>query len=303
MATENMRKYAPEFHCKKCDYRCSKKYLWDQHCSTQKHNRQRQATPQKNTELFTCDVCFKSYKQRSGLWRHKKKCFPSEGCKSPSVNFQTFQSENNTLTSFMQNMMNDFGKDSKMKDELLDQLKQQNKIIQDMIPHLGNNNNNKFNINLFLNDNCRDAINMSDFINSLPIHLEDLHFTKDNGLIEGVSSIFVNGLKQLDTYKRPIHCTDMKRETLYIKDNNEWERDSGKHKLKDAINDVANKQRNAISDWETNNPSWSKSETGKDDYIKLVRSVMSDINGNPNENKIIKSIAKETLVDKEITGE
>ena len=203
----------------------------------------------------------------------------------------------------MQNMMNDFDKDTKMKDELLDQLKQQNKIIQDMIPHLGNNNNNKFNINLFLNDNCRDAINMTDFINSLPIQIEDLHFTKDNGLIEGVSSIFVNGLKQLDTYKRPIHCTDIKRETLYIKDNNEWERDCGNHKLKDAINDVANKQRKAIAEWETNNPSWATSETGKDDYIKLVRSVMSDVNGTPNENKIIKSIAKQTLVHKEITGE
>ena len=99
-------------------------------------------------------------------------------------------------------------------------------------------------------------------------------------------------LKQLDTYKRPIHCTDIKRETLYIKDNNEWERDCGNHKLKDAINDVANKQRKAIADWETNNPSWATSETGKDDYIKLVRSVMSDVNGTPNENKIIKSIEK-----------
>jgi len=110
-------------------------------------------------------------------------------------------------------------------------------------------------------------------------------------------------LKQLDKYKRPIHCTDIKRETLYIKDNNEWERDSGNHKLKDAINDVANKQRKAITDWETNHPSWATSERGKDDYIKLVRSVMSDVNGTPSENKIIKSIAKETLVHKEITGE
>lgn len=303
MATENMLKYAPVFYCEKCDYRCCKKYLWDQHCSTQKHNRQRQATPPRIPELFICDVCNKSYKQRSGLWRHKKKCFPSEKIKTTPVNLQTFQSDNSLLTSFMQNMMNDFDKDTKMKDELLDQLKQQNKIIQDMIPHLGNNNNNKFNINLFLNDNCRDAINMTDFINSLPIQIEDLHFTKNNGLIEGVSSIFVNGLKQLDKYKRPIHCTDIKRETLYIKDNNEWERDSGNHKLKDAINDVANKQRKAITDWETNHPSWATSERGKDDYIKLVRSVMSDVNGTPSENKIIKSIAKETLVHKEITGE
>tara|TARA_B110000114_G_scaffold155080_1_gene168223 strand:+ start:253 stop:852 length:600 start_codon:yes stop_codon:yes gene_type:complete len=197
----------------------------------------------------------------------------------------------------------DFDKDAKMKDELFEQLKQQNKIIQDMIPRLGSNNNNKFNINLFLNENCREAINMTDFINSLSIQIEDLQFTKNNGLIEGVSSIFLNGLKQLDTYKRPIHCTDIKRETLYIKDNDEWERDSGKHKLKDAINDVATKQRKAITEWETSNPVWFATETGKDEYIKLIRSVMADVNGSPNENKIIKSIAKETIVHKEITGE
>jgi hypothetical protein len=200
-------------------------------------------------------------------------------------------------------MLMDFDKDAKMKDELFDQLKQQNKIIQDMIPRLGNNNNNKFNINLFLNENCREAINMTDFINSLSIQIEDLQFTKNNGLIEGVSSIFLNGLKQLDTYKRPIHCTDIKRETLYIKDNNEWERDIGKHKLKDAINDVATKQRKAITEWEESNPVWFATETGKDEYIKLIRSVMADVNCLPNENKIIKSIAKETIVHKEITGE
>jgi|TARA_R110001592_G_scaffold274290_1_gene541314 hypothetical protein len=303
LATKNMKKYAPEFHCKKCDYKCSKKYLWDQHCATQKHNRQRQATPPEITENFVCDVCFKTYKQRSGLWRHRKKCFPNDSETHSMPQFHGFEKGENSLTSFMQKMLMDFDKDAKMKDELFDQLKQQNKIIQDMIPRLGNNNNNKFNINLFLNENCREAINMTDFINSLSIQIEDLQFTKNNGLIEGVSSIFLNGLKQLDTYKRPIHCTDMKRETLYIKDNNEWERDIGKHKLKEAISDVATKQRKAITEWEESNPAWFATETGKDEYIKLIRSVMADVNGLPNENKIIKSIAKETIVHKEITGE
>lgn len=290
LATKNMRKYAKNFYCEKCDYKCSTKYLWTQHCSTLKHNRQHLATHHNSDCLFICEYCSKPYKQRSGLWRHKKKCDKKYAVDN--------NNENNEVANLMQKMLMDFNKNEKIKDELFDQLQQQNKIIQDMIPRLGNNNNNKFNINVFLNENCRDAINMTDFIKSLQIQLHDLQYTKNNGLIEGVSSVFVNGLKQLDTYKRPIHCTDIKRETLYIKDNNEWERDTSKNKLKEAISEIAIKQRQAIVDWETKNPDWSKTEKGKDDYLEIVKSVMSDVSIETNENKIIKCIAKETVIDK-----
>ena len=207
--------------------------------------------------------------------------------------------ENADLKELMHMMLAGFDKDAKMKQEMMEQMKEQNAIIKGMIPRIGNNNNNKFNINVFLNEKCRDAINMSEFIESLQIQLEDLNYTKTNGLIEGVSSIFVNGLKQLETFKRPIHCTDMKRETLYIKDNNEWDRENGKARLRSAINDVARKQRIAIQQWEKENPEWDESERGKEEYIRLVQSVMTDLTSPPNENKIIKSIAKETVIDKE----
>tara|TARA_B110000483_G_C18106247_1_gene507812 strand:+ start:246 stop:1136 length:891 start_codon:yes stop_codon:yes gene_type:complete len=293
LATENMRKYAKHFYCEKCDYKCSSKYLWTQHCSTLKHNRQHLATHHNPDCLFICDYCNKPYKQRSGLWRHRKKCD-----KKYAIDNNNENNENNEVENLMQKMLMDFNKNEKIKDELFEQLQQQNKIIQDMIPRLGNNNNNKFNINVFLNENCRDAINMTDFIKSLQIQLHDLQYTKNNGLIEGVSSVFVNGLKQLDTYKRPIHCTDIKRETLYIKDNDEWERDTGKNKLKEAISEIAIKQRQAIVDWETTNPDWSKTERGRDDYLEIVKSVMSDVSIGTNGNKIIKCIAKETVIDK-----
>tara|TARA_B100001769_G_scaffold275318_1_gene277223 strand:+ start:16577 stop:17464 length:888 start_codon:yes stop_codon:yes gene_type:complete len=292
LATKNMRKYANKYYCKKCDYSCCTKYLWTQHCSTLKHNRQQSATHHKLQESFVCDNCGRAYKQRSGLWRHTKKCSEKYADTTSDEN------ENNVVQNLMQKMLMDFNKNEKIKDELFEQLQQQNKIIQDMIPRLGNNNNNKFNINVFLNEDCRDAINMTDFIKSLEIQLADLQYTKNNGLIEGVSSVFVNGLKQLDTYKRPIHCTDVKRETLYIKDNNEWDRDSSKIKLKEAISGIAIKQRQAIIDWESKNPDWSKTDKGKDDYLLIVKSVMADVSDEPNENKIIKSIAKETMIDK-----
>ena len=288
-----MKKYENFFECKKCNYKCSKKFLWEQHCSTRKHNRQHLATPKKKIEeLIVCDGCGKIYKQRSGLWRHKKKC------NSEAPNENALEKENVELKELMHSMLLGINKDSQMKEQMMEQMKEQSKIIQDMIPRIGNNNNNKFNINVFLNEQCRDAINMSEFVESLQIQLDDLHYTKTNGLIEGVSSIFVNGLNKLETFKRPIHCTDMKRETLYIKDNNEWDRENCKERLRTAINDVANKQRKAISAWEEQHPQWASTDHGKEEYIKLVRSVMADVTGGPNENKIIRSIAKETVIDK-----
>lgn len=320
-----MRKYANFYECKKCDYKCSTKFLWTQHCSTRKHNRQQSATPPcSQPEKNVCELCGRAYKQRSGLWRHRKKCIAlMEGTDAElvpldasgngngengnlqitnakeAVGMTEIKKENADLKELMQMMLSGFDKDAKMKEEMMEQMKEQSKIIQGMIPRIGNNNNNKFNINVFLNEKCRDAINMSEFIESLQIQLEDLNYTKTNGLIEGVSSIFVNGLKQLETSKRPIHCTDMKRETLYIKDNNEWDRENGKAKLRSAINDVANKQRKAISAWEQEHPEWAETDKGKEEYIRLVQSVMTDVSSGTNENKIIKSIAKETVIEKD----
>lgn len=291
-----MKKYAPKFICLKCDYECSSKFLWEQHCSTQKHKRQHLATPgNAKYASYICEGCGREYKQRSGLWRHRKKC---NGNETQQEDVLTLANENSDLKELMHQMLSGLNKDGNIKEQMINQLQEQNKIIKDMIPKLGNNNNNKFNINVFLNEQCRDAINMSEFIESLQIHIEDLNFTKKNGLIDGVSSIFVKGLRELDTYKRPIHCTDTKRDILYIKDNDTWDKGSGKDILKDAIGDVVSKQRDAISDWEKANPNWSATEGGKDEYIQLVRSVMSDVNNHPNENKIIKNIAKETIIDK-----
>ena len=292
-----MKKYAPKFQCLKCDYKCSSKFLWDQHCSTQKHKRQHLATLGNAKYVpYICEGCGREYKQRSGLWRHRKKCSGDTDHGNNEV--LTLATENKDLKQLMQQMLSGLNKEGEIKDQMINQLQAQNKIIQDMIPKLGNNNNNKFNINVFLNEDCRDAINMSEFIESLQIQLEDLNFTKKFGLIDGVSSIFVKGLKQLETTRRPIHCTDTKRDILYIKDNNTWDKGYGREKLKDAINDIAAKQRDAISDWEKANPDWSSTETGKDEYIQLVKSVMSDVDNHPNENKIIKIIAKETTIDK-----
>ena len=325
------------YECIKCDYKCKGLFLWKQHLNTAKHKNKKKSLIQ-----IVCLKCKKVYKQRSGLWRHRKKCdgIPlhdnSNENNNKNTNIEELNNENNNkntnieelnnennnkntnieelnieelnnennltqlqeikeLRELMKTLLVNLTKDSEVKEHMFEQIKQQNKIISDMVPKIGNNS---FNINVFLNERCRDALNMSDFIKSLHIETCDLSYTKDNGLVEGISSVLLNGLKQLDKYHRPIHCTDMKRETLYIKENDEWDSENCKQLLKTAINDIAHKKRKALINWEKENPRWSETEKGKEEYIKLVKSLMSDLTCGTDENKIIKNIVKESFIDK-----
>ena len=301
------QKYAKNMHhkyyCKACDYGCSRKFLWEQHLGTRKHKSATEATDyqpenMQNSSLHVCEYCGREYKQRSGLWRHKKKCQPVKtdavtATEELVLTENTNDNDDTDMRLLVKEMM------THMRTQA-EQLQAQNKIISDMIPKMGSNNNNRFNINVFLNEQCKDALDMSDFLESLQIQLRDLDYIRDNGLMEGISTVFIKGLNQLDTFKRPIHCTDVKRETLYIKDGGEWDRDTGKERLKTAIDTVANKHRIALADWESKNPNWQQSESKKDEYLLLVQSLMGDIQEGNGENKIIKTIAKNTIIDDKV---
>ena len=291
-----------EFFCVKCDYGCRKKFLWKQHLATKKHignqegSGSSKAAPRsdtRSTETPLICECGREYKYASGLSRHRKTCQSVR-----KAGRQVLPQD----TTDLQALVIALSKAEEMKADMMEQLKEQNSIIREMVPCMGSNNtNNNFSINVFLNETCRDAINMSEFLASLQVQLDDLKYTQTNGLVEGISSVLVNGLRQLETCKRPIHCTDMKRETLYIKENNEWEKEEGKEgkmRLRDAIETVADKQRKAIAEWEAQNPGWEESEKGKDEYLKIVRSVMADVSQETEENRIIKNIAKETIIDR-----
>jgi hypothetical protein len=252
--------------------------------------------------LYGCQECNRKYKYPSGLKKHiaSNKCNNNTTGDEIMVtkSYKDLAGEVKDLKNVMKNFFDTHNK-------VVDQMADQNKLINEMMPKIGNNNNS-FNINVFLNEKCKDAINMSDFIESLQIQVADLLYTKNNGLMEGISSVMINGLKQLETCRRPIHCTDIKRETLYIKDNNAWDKENGKQKLKSALNDIAYKERKAIKEWESVNPGWDKSEKGKQEYINLVQAIMSDVNeSNPKENRVIRNIAREINIGKEtgiITG-
>lgn len=278
-----------KFYCHHCAYGCNKKSLWQQHASTRKHRQRSVKTAiNENDACFACE-CGKTYKYLSGLSRHKRVCHVGD------------KTNDKHRDGDIQCLVAALARAEEVKAEMMQQLKDQNTMIREMLPCIGGNNTNNFSINVFLNETCRDAINMSEFVASLQVHLEDLEYTRDNGLAEGISSMLVNGLRQLDTCKRPIHCTDAKRETLYIKENDGWEKeegDAGQTRLQSAIGTIADKQRKAIADWEAENPGWEDSEAGKDEYLTTIRSVMADISQQADQEKIIKNIAKETAIGK-----
>lgn len=220
--------------------------------------------------------CGKVYKHHTSYYRHKNQC-------THRVNADQTGPSMDEVKDLMVSMVSDIKKQ-------LAELKPQQNIT---------NNNNTFNLNVFLNEDCKDALNMTEFIKSLDIQVQDLEHTRKHGLCAGVQHILVNALKDAGTYKRPIHCTDVKRETLYIKDANEWERiDDNREQMKKPITDIADKQRKAIKQWERAHPGWRTTDKGKDEWNELVQNVMDTVDdGTPGENRIIKGIAKEVKIN------
>jgi hypothetical protein len=307
------QKYANNFICDNCDFKCSKRSDWDRHILTRKHKNTDilltdtdNFTP-KNTETFLCS-CGKNYKHRQSLFNHKKKCYLVNKTKmiidviKDDKNVQDFLFEQNKL--------------------LIEQLSQQNKSLMEQNTKLFeiaqtangvnnqigtmNNNvncNNKFNINVFLNETCKDAINLTDFVNQITLSLEDLEETSKVGYAEGISNVFIRNLKDIDYKQRPIHCNDYKREVLYIKDDNQWVKDN-KDKLTNAIKVVANKNIKQIPNWQKANPEYNNPKSKQNDkYMKMLCEVMSGSSKEEqqkNYNKIIKNISKEVIIDKDM---
>ena len=252
-------------------------------------------------EAFSCETCQKTYKSRSGLWKHSRTCKKPENVVISAKNNTNIVSQEMVVSLIQQN--------KEMQELLIEQQKhhqeemhEKQKQIFEMIPKLGNNNTtNKFNINLFLTEKCKDAINIGDFISSLQLTLDDFQMTKDKGLLESVNHQIIKELRRMEIYKRPIHCTDAKRDVMYIKDNDQWEKDENNHKLKSVLGNIAEKQIQNIDIWEKANPSYNETQEGMEDYINIISSISQDIdNESKATNKVIKNIGKEvSLNDKD----
>lgn len=288
-------KQQSKYHCEFCDYSCQKLFLFNQHLKTKKHkNHECSKMLTENMQTYVCS-CGKIYKHIQSYNRHIKNCKTSEN----KIEKKTvIDSENDLLRGMITTLI------EQNKNIILEN-KEMRDMVTTMMPQMGNNNytiNNKFNIQVFLHEKCKDAVNLTDFVDSLKVEMNDLDETRKSGFISGITNIFVRELKQLDLHKRPIHCSDLKRETLYIKTNDNWEKDDNKkHLMKTAITTIAKRQINKIKEWELAHPDWNKTDAGTTQYMEMVKNVTDigeDNQRNKSENKIIKSIAKEVMIDK-----
>ena len=285
---EIKQKSSTKYCCEICDYNTSKKYNYNEHLLTTKHKKtikNNDNTVKIKQKKYICENCDKLYNDRAGLWRHKKKCV-------------TDITDASTIT----NNVSD-------KDSLINYLISENKEFKKLILELAkkdtynNSYNNNFNLNFFLNETCKGALNISEFVDSLKLQLKDLENVGKLGYVEGISKIIINGLKELDVTKRPIHCSDLKRETLYVKDANIWENDKEKERMKNTIQHVAAKNFKQLPEWVKENPESKDTESKKhDEYMHIIRKItggMTDEDDNKNYNKIIKKVATEVVIEKE----
>jgi hypothetical protein len=308
MFTKKSAKVRQEFVCINCNYNTCDKKDYNKHINTAKHKNntnvdivltnvdEKSANLKANLNIneIVCN-CGKKYKSRQGLYAHRKKCDALENEKLINSTNST-NSTNNQLT-LTNDLIIKLLNDNKEMREII--IKQQDQISE-LLPKIGNNfitnnnNNNKFNIQVFLNERCKDAINMSDFIKSIQVSLQQLDYTKQNGIVNGLSNVIIENMNKLGLYQRPIHCTDIKRESLYIKDDDNWEKDVNKEKIRKAIKDVSTKQFCALSKWTKENPDFQNNESKQNYYTHTLVAIAN--NKEQNEEKIIKKLCNNSYI-------
>tara|TARA_B100000963_G_C22518054_1_gene621649 strand:+ start:74 stop:1069 length:996 start_codon:yes stop_codon:yes gene_type:complete len=316
--TKKVPKSSKNFFCEKCNYTTCRKSQFVRHLSTVKHKNHENDTNDtkkvpKSSTGYQCE-CGKIYIQKQNLYRHRKICKFLEneinGCfEIDNLELEKDDASKELIVKLVEenadikNMM--YKQFETMQTQMHEQQKMMHNQISELIPRLGNNNTvtnkQKFNINIFLNEQCKDALTMEQFINKIQVTVDNLQLTKDKGLSEGVSNIFIENMKKLSLYERPMHCTDSKRETIYIKyqDNGlsntsgSWFRDDENERLKQALNKVTHIQRKNIEKWVSEHPNWEENTKLQKEYMDLVKNCTEDINDNNNQSKIIRKVCNE----------
>lgn len=304
MANEKVPKVQDVHECKTCDYTTSRLSQYERHLLTDKHIRLTN-TNQEPSKVpdFICSNCKQKYKHQSSLCKHRKSCMSKPNTKSNVIN--DFEDEMNKTETFDKNLLFELLKQNQELQRQLIEMSLKNNSNNITNNSINTNCNNSFNLQFFLNDKCKDAMNMSEFIDSIKVQLSDLETFENDGYADGVSNIIVKGLNALDAYLRPIHCSDLKRETVYIKDNNCWVKETeDKLVLKSAIKKVGFKNIKQINEWIKIHPDCKDPRTKTyDKYNKIVMNSMSggtEEEQNDNINKIVRNVTKAVVIDKHI---
>jgi len=307
------------FICDHCNYNCNKKTNYLRHLTSEKHKK----NVNKIAKCNVCEHCNKEFTTQSGLWKHRKKCVIVE---NNTVDKKTVHENKVSITNNIpmelilevikqskeiQNVLVEQNKE--LQNKLLekeDQLIEQNKQLIEMakkptmVNSNNNNNNNQFNLNFFLNETCKNAMNIQDFIQSIKLTTSDFETTGKIGFVDGISRIFINELKRLEVERRPLHCTDVKRETVYVKDNDSWEKENlEKKKLKWAINSIAQLNLNQVQEWQKEYPECKENNTVANTRFNEMAMVALGGFGDEQEkkfnDKIVKNVLKEVVVGRE----
>ena len=291
MLTESCKKVAEKYWCLSCDYNTSRKSSYDKHLMTSKHSEltkvnhllTKSCKKVAEDEIFVCNKCNKEYKSRVGLWKHKSKC----DCQNIS--------QDNNITTDKDLIMMLIKENSEFKTMMMKVL--ENGTTHNTTTHT-NSHNKAFNLNFFLNETCKDAMNIMDFVESIKLQVTDLERIGEVGYVEGISDIIVSNLNKLDITQRPIHCTDKKRETIYIKDAGKWEKDETTNLIRKAIRKVTHNNQRLLPQFKEKYPDYHNSYSSHSDKVtKVIIETM--VNNVPEkEEKIIKNIAKSVVLNR-----
>ena len=285
-------KISKKFYCDTCDYGCCKLSEWMKHGQTGKHKRLSVANVAESKVIQYMCKCGKQYRHMSSLCKHKKTC-------NITIPLDTHVPEEHDKTDLITYLM-------KENKEFKEMLIEQNKIIMSMSQtHSSINNSNvnshnkTFNLQFFLNETCKDAMNIMEFVDSVKLQLSDLETIGTTGFVNGISNIIIKNLKNLDVTKRPVHCTDSKREVLYVKDENKWEKENEEKKqMRKVINKISTKNIQQIPEWVEQNPRCKDSDSNKNtEYLHILSQSMGCTEPT-NYDKIIHNVSKEVVVDK-----
>ena len=298
-----------EFVCNVCSFNCRNKKDYNRHLMTAKHRMRINRTgdlPPNTPHVFTCE-CGKQYKYKRGLWNHRQKCITINKERVEDTITQVPINDSNLIIELLK-QNNEF---KNLMVEQSKQIQEQNKQVIELAKNSGNttnntiNNttNNRFNLNVFLNETCKDAMNLNDFIQSIELNMNDFINTGEVGYVKGISNIMVERIRDMEPHVRPIHCTDLKREVVYVKDSNKWAKeDDNKTHIRKAVRIVADKNQAQVHPWIKENPNYEILDTPEcDKYFEYTKASLGGYGREEDtkfENKIINNILKETVIDK-----
>ena len=293
------RKNSMKYYCENCDYNCCKKYNWEKHLATDKHTNaiseiENGKKWQKSGNKFECENCNRSYATNSGLWKHKQQCKSNDESDGDVEDKIKKTDEMSELVKYLMKENQEF------KNLILEIVKKDTNNNCNNTTTT-NSHNKAFNLNFFLNETCKDAMNIMDFVDSIKLQLSDLEKVGELGYVEGISNIIVKNLNELDVTQRPVHCTDKKRETMYIRDENKWEKDESNSKIKKAIKRVASKNQRLLPKFKEAHPDCGTYHSKySDQYNKIIIESVggSGDNDAEKEEKIIRNISKNVVVEK-----